>query len=88
MCRTVADAVYVLDAIAGLDYNDKATIEASKYIPRGGYKQFLKIDGLEGKRLGLFRNEFFNFGEGSVYTEVFERHFSTLRYQSIVNFAY
>ncbi|KAA3465628.1 Amidase family protein isoform 1 [Gossypium australe] len=50
MCRTVADAVYVLYAIAGLDYNDKATIEASKYIPRGGYKQFLKIDGLKGKR--------------------------------------
>ncbi|KAE8680877.1 amidase [Hibiscus syriacus] len=26
MCRTVADAVCVLDAIAGLDYNDNATI--------------------------------------------------------------
>ncbi|XVF45488.1 hypothetical protein PTKIN_Ptkin02bG0210600 [Pterospermum kingtungense] len=59
MCRTVADAVYVLDAIAGLDYNDKATIEASKYVPRGGYKQFLKPDGLKGKRLGLLR-EFFD----------------------------
>ncbi|MFQ6622752.1 hypothetical protein Gotur_001850 [Gossypium turneri] len=84
MCRTVADAVYVLDAIAGLDYNDKATIKASKYIPRGGYKQFLKIDGLKGKRLGLFRNEFFNVGEGSVYAKVFERHFSTLRRRGAV----
>ncbi|KAL4319072.1 hypothetical protein GQ457_18G018580 [Hibiscus cannabinus] len=44
MCITVADAAYVLDAIAGLDYHDKATIEASKNIPRGGYKQFLNID--------------------------------------------
>ncbi|KAK8511440.1 hypothetical protein V6N13_024077 [Hibiscus sabdariffa] len=84
MCRTVADAVYVLDAIAGLDYNDNATIEASKYIPRGGYKQFLKIDGLKGKRLGLFRNEFFDVGKGSVYAEAFERHFSTLRQRGAV----
>ena len=37
----VSDVVYVLDAIAGFDYNDKATEDASKYIPRGGYKQFL-----------------------------------------------
>ncbi|XWS40162.1 hypothetical protein CRYUN_Cryun18bG0116600 [Craigia yunnanensis] len=79
MCRTVADAAYVLDAIAGLDYNDKATIEASKYIPHGGYKQFLKPDGLKGKRLGLSRNVFFGFENGSLFTEFFERHFSTLR---------
>ena len=37
----VSDVVYVLDAITGFDYNDKATEDASKYIPRGGYKQFL-----------------------------------------------
>ncbi|XVE48898.1 hypothetical protein DITRI_Ditri01bG0038700 [Diplodiscus trichospermus] len=83
MCRTVADAVYVLDAIAGLDYNDKATIEASKYIPRGGYKHFLKPDGLKGKRLGLLRNEFFTFSDKHL-TEVFESHFSTLRQRGAV----
>ncbi|KAB1207598.1 hypothetical protein CJ030_MR7G022900 [Morella rubra] len=49
-CRTVSDAVYVLDEIVGLDYRDKATIKASLYIPRGGYKQFLKANGLRGKR--------------------------------------
>ncbi|KAL3730862.1 hypothetical protein ACJRO7_027825 [Eucalyptus globulus] len=39
ICRTVSDAVYVLDAIVGYDHNDaEATREASKYIPRGGYK--------------------------------------------------
>ncbi|XP_007041914.2 PREDICTED: putative amidase C869.01 [Theobroma cacao] len=79
MCRTVADAVYVLDAIAGIDYNDKATIEASKYIPHGGYKQFLKPYGLKGKRLGLLRNVFFRFNNGSLMSEVFESHFPTLR---------
>ncbi|CAN0878870.1 Probable amidase At4g34880 [Linum grandiflorum] len=42
ICRTVSDAVHVLDAIVGLDENDPATREASKYIPRDGYKQFLR----------------------------------------------
>ncbi|KAB1207594.1 hypothetical protein CJ030_MR7G022896 [Morella rubra] len=46
----VSDAVYVLDEIVGLDYCDKATIKASLYIPRGGYKQFPKANGLRGKR--------------------------------------
>ncbi|GFS29617.1 amidase family protein [Actinidia rufa] len=54
ICRTVADAVHVLDAIVGFDYNDaEATREAAKYIPRGGYTQFLKVDALKGKRIGI-----------------------------------
>ncbi|XP_039066614.1 probable amidase At4g34880 [Hibiscus syriacus] len=68
-----------MDAIAGLDYNGNAIIEASKYIPSCGYRHFLKIDGLKGKRLGLFRNEFINFDKGYVYSEAFEVHLSTLR---------
>ncbi|KAJ0076981.1 hypothetical protein Patl1_36075 [Pistacia atlantica] len=74
ICRTVADAVHVLDAIAGFDYNDPATKEASKYIPYGGYKQFLKPYGLKGKRLGIVRNPFFNFDKGSPLTQAFEYH--------------
>ncbi|KAE8680875.1 hypothetical protein F3Y22_tig00111366pilonHSYRG00264 [Hibiscus syriacus] len=58
ICRTVADTVYVLDAIVGEDLNDEATIEASKYIPKGGYKQFLKIDGLKRNRLALLGDLF------------------------------
>ena len=54
--RTVSDAVYVLDAITGFDYNDKATEDASKYIPRGGYKKFLNA----------YRNPFFTSGTGSL----------------------
>ena len=72
MCRTVSDAVNVLDVIAGVDYKDKATIEASKYIPRGGYKQFLKPYGLKGKRLDFLKNGFFNFNNGSLLGDVFE----------------
>nr|CAB3486581.1 unnamed protein product [Digitaria exilis] len=52
ICRTVADAVHVLEAIVGYDALDAAaTKSASKYIPKGGYKQFLRIDGLSGKRI-------------------------------------
>ncbi|KAK8608662.1 hypothetical protein V6N13_024076 [Hibiscus sabdariffa] len=84
ICRTVADAVYVLDAIVGKDSNDDATIEASKYIPTGGYKQFLKINGLKGKRLGLLKDLFFDFGDDPDLAEAFERHFSTLRQRGAV----
>ncbi|CAL5399732.1 unnamed protein product [Camellia sinensis] len=51
ICRTVSDSVYVLDAIVGFDPHDAvATRKASKYIPHGGYVQFLKANGLRGKR--------------------------------------
>lgn len=74
----MSDAVYVLDVIAGIDYKDKATIETSKYIPKGGYAQFLKADGLRGKRLGIVRNPFFNVIDN--YTiAIVERHLNTLR---------
>lgn len=78
ICRTVSDAAYVLETIAGIDTNDKATIEASKYIPKGGYAQFLKKDGLRGKRLGVVRS-FYNFGNDTFLHENFKLHLNTLR---------
>ncbi|KAL5791159.1 hypothetical protein ACOSQ2_006047 [Xanthoceras sorbifolium] len=85
ICRTVADAVYVLDVIAGSDYNDPATKEASKYIPYGGYKQFLKPCGLKGKRLGIVRNPFFTiFAQQLNLTQAFEYHLQTLRHEGAV----
>nr|XP_009630803.1 probable amidase At4g34880 [Nicotiana tomentosiformis] len=57
ICRTVSDAVYVLDSIVGFDIRDlEATRAAAKFIPAGGYKQFLNEDGLKGKRLGVVRH--------------------------------
>ncbi|EOA19061.1 hypothetical protein CARUB_v10007729mg, partial [Capsella rubella] len=53
ICRTVSDAVHLLDAIVGYDPLDEATRTASEFIPEGGYKQFLKARGLKGKRLGI-----------------------------------
>ncbi|XP_042493083.1 probable amidase At4g34880 [Macadamia integrifolia] len=80
ICRTVSDAAYVLEAIAGYDPYDNYTLAASKYIPPGGYVQFLNVSGLEGKRLGIVRNPFFNFTNASYYmTQAFEMHFQTLR---------
>ncbi|KAG6711862.1 hypothetical protein I3842_05G076800 [Carya illinoinensis] len=77
--KTISDAVYVLDAIVGFDYYDEATRDASKYIPRGGYNQFLKACGLKGKRLGIVRNPFFISSSGSGQVKAFENHFQTLR---------
>ncbi|TKY75478.1 Carbon-nitrogen ligase [Spatholobus suberectus] len=79
ICRTVQDAVYVLDVIVGIDYNDPATINASKYIPPGGYKQYLKVDGLKGKRLGIVREPFISLLNDSDITQAFEKHTETLR---------
>ncbi|XP_078174329.1 putative amidase At4g34880 [Carex rostrata] len=80
ICRTVTDAVYVLDAIAGYDrYDAKATKKAEKYIPQGGYMQFLKLEGLMGKRIGILRKGFFDFPKNSLKGKVFEQHFSIMR---------
>ncbi|KAL3814048.1 hypothetical protein ACJIZ3_015316 [Penstemon smallii] len=77
---TVSDAVYVLDAIVGYDSRDaEATKKASKYIPHNGYAQFLKSDGLKGKRLGIVRNPFYNFDDDKLLTSAFEHHLQTLR---------
>ncbi|KAI8021597.1 putative amidase [Camellia lanceoleosa] len=79
ICRTVSDAVYVLDAIVGFDpYDAVATRKASKYIPHGGYVQFLKADGLRGKRLGITSYPFFSFRNDSENSHAFELHFNTL----------
>ncbi|XP_038900913.1 probable amidase At4g34880 [Benincasa hispida] len=79
ICRTVSDAAYVLDAIVGADKYDNSTIEASKYIPKGGYGQFLRPDGLKGTRIGIVR-KFFDFGDDGVfYSEAYEKVFKSLK---------
>ncbi|KAJ4826112.1 hypothetical protein Tsubulata_010965 [Turnera subulata] len=80
ICRTVSDAVYVLDAIAGYDPRDhEATKEAAKFIPAGGYKEFLKADGLRGKRLGVVRNPFQLSFNDSIVESAFNHHLEVLR---------
>ncbi|EEF34105.1 amidase, putative [Ricinus communis] len=80
ICRTVSDAVYVLDAIVGFDPRDyAATKEAAKYIPAGGYKQFLTEDGLKGKRLGVVRYPFSESSNDSTIFSTFNQHLEVLR---------
>jgi amidase len=50
ICRTVSDAVHLLDAIVGYDPLDEATKTASEFIPEGGYKQFLTTSGLKDEK--------------------------------------
>ncbi|XP_030942314.1 probable amidase At4g34880 isoform X2 [Quercus lobata] len=82
ICRTVADAVYVLDAIVGIDHYDNATVETSRYIPKGGYAQFLKTNGLRTKRVGIVRNLCI-FGNDAVIAQIFEQHLKTLSNEDI-----
>ncbi|KAI8026449.1 putative amidase [Camellia lanceoleosa] len=80
VCRTLSDAVHVLDAIVGFDPRDfEATKEAATFIPAGGYKQFLNKDGLKGKRLGVVRNPFLALLNRSKAVATFEHHLYTLR---------
>ena len=79
ICRTVSDAAQVLDVIVGFDERDaEATRAASGYVPRGGYRQFLKVEGLEGKRVGILTDLFY-FADGSIEGRIFEEHFNTMR---------
>jgi len=54
MCRTVTDAVRVLDVIRGFDPEDPITRHSKEKIPEN-YSQFLRKDGLEGARIGVLR---------------------------------
>ncbi|KAI4317432.1 hypothetical protein L6164_025300 [Bauhinia variegata] len=73
------------ETIVGIDARDKATIEASQYIPKGGYAQFLNIDGLRGKRLGIFVDAIpFFLGNDTFKLETFVKHLKTLRKKGAV----
>ena len=54
MCKTVEDAARVLDAIAGYDPADPVT-KHSMGKTTDSYTEHLDADGLEGKRVGVFR---------------------------------
>ncbi|WP_460995976.1 amidase [Spirosoma harenae] len=52
MARTVTDAAILLGALAGVDPVDAVTLE-SRGKSATDYTQFLKADGLKGKRIGV-----------------------------------
>ena len=54
ICRTVEDAVRVLEVIAGYDKADSVTRQSQGRIP-ASYLSFLDKNGLKGARIGVFR---------------------------------
>ena len=54
MCRTVEDAVRVLEVIAGPDPQDPVTADSRGKV-EDSYLKFLDKDGLKGARIGVFR---------------------------------
>ncbi|WP_375444865.1 amidase [uncultured Fibrella sp.] len=54
MCRTIEDAVRLLDVTAGYDPNDPITKHSQGNVPET-YSRFLKKDGLKGARIGVMR---------------------------------
>ena len=64
--RTVADAVAVLEAIAGYDPDDAATAWSVEQVPET-YTKYLDPKGLQGKRIGVLRSFF---GTGTEHQEV------------------
>ena len=52
MTRTVEDGVRLFDVVAGYDPSDPLTLPDKR---EADYMSFLNLDGLEGKRLGVFR---------------------------------
>ncbi|SKC42394.1 amidase family protein [Maledivibacter halophilus] len=55
--RTVEDAVRLLDVIAGYDNDDSETSWSFGRKPKA-YIEYLKLDGLEGKRIGILESFF------------------------------
>lgn len=54
IARNVTDAALCLDVLAGFTTEDPKTLASVDKIPEGGYAAGLSLDGLKGKRLGLY----------------------------------
>jgi amidase len=69
MCRTVADAATVLGAMTGVDPRDPATADSRGHAFRD-YRRFLDPHGLEGARIGVWREGVFGVSpEGDAVAE-------------------
>jgi amidase len=69
MCRTVADAAAVLGAMTGVDPLDPATSDSQGHFFKD-YRQFLDPNGLQGARIGVWRDGVFGISpEGDAVAE-------------------
>jgi amidase len=74
MTRTVADAAILLGILVGTDKTDSITRQASK--GEKDYTEFLKKDGLRGKRIGVARRAF---GKNAKIDGVIEPHLQVFK---------
>ena len=77
MTRTVTDAAVLLSVLAGSDPRDAVTAQAAA--KARDYTQFLRRDGLKGKRLGVVRSQFG--GRNELVSAVIEQSLAVLRAQ-------
>jgi amidase len=78
MARTLADAVAVLQVIAGPDPLDKVTLASTGKVP-ASYASFMKADGLRGARLGILRAAYERPTTDTGVVRVFHRAVGELR---------
>ncbi len=79
MTRSVADAAYLLAAMAGVDADDPVTKEGAG---RGAdYAAALRTDGLRGKRIGVARNFF---GRNDLVDAIIEKELAVLEAQGAI----
>lgn len=76
MARTVTDAVVLLDAMVAADHNDASFVSSNI-----DYLAHLKINGLQGKRIGIARN-LMGYHQG--LDEVFAQAVVTLQQQGAI----
>lgn len=69
LTRSVSDAAILLDICTGFDPEDKASAEQIRHVP-SSYTDFLKVDGLHNKRLGLLLN---TMGNDADVNEIMEK---------------
>jgi amidase len=77
MTRTVSDAAVLLTVLAASDARDAITAQASANAR--DYTQFLRRDGLKGKRLGVVRSHFG--GRNDLVSAVIEKSLAVLQAQ-------
>ena len=68
MGRTVADAAVLLGPLTGVDESDTVTSESAGNA-QSDYTQYLDVDGLQGKRIGILKG---TFGYHEKVDEIFE----------------
>ena len=75
MARTVTDATILLGALTGADTEDDVTQDSAAIVYQD-YSQFLDMEGLKGKRIGIFRGPM---GQHEGVDAIMEQSFAAMK---------